>query len=286
MDAALWRDLQLFAVAARCGTLTEAARELGLGQATLSRRLAALEHALGHRLFDRGPRGLSLTPAGAQALPHAQAMERSARGLRNTLAALDARPTGSLRVAVPPGAAEVLLIPALPELRARYPELHLELLEGTRLVDLVAGQAELGLRTEEPTHPELVGVKLWEGGISVWAHPELAQSSSSPASMAWIGWSAELSHIRQARMLLDLDPAPRWALRSSSMSVQLQAVERGLGRAIVGDLIGEKMGWTRLQQLDGREKAWAVFHHQLRGVPRLQAVLDFLREQTVRWATG
>ncbi|MED5370109.1 MAG: LysR family transcriptional regulator [Myxococcota bacterium] len=285
MDAALWRDLQLFAVAARCGTLTEAARELGLGQATLSRRLAALEHALGHRLFDRGPRGLSLTPAGEQALPHAQAMERSARGLRSALATLDAAPSGSLRVAIPPGAAELLLLPALPRLHAQYPELYVELLESARVVDLVAGQAELALRTAAPTHPELVGVQLWEGGVGVWAHPAFAASLSSPMPTRWVGWSVEFSHIRQARMLADLDPSPSWALRSNSLSVQIQAVDRGLGAMVVGDLIGRGMGWQRLQTLPGQEQAWAVFHHQLRGVPRLRAVLDFLRQEVARWQT-
>ncbi len=282
-----WDDLKLFAVAARTGSMSAAARELGLGQATLSRRIASLEHKAGHRLFDRTPRGLRLTQAGERALPFVQSMLQSAQGLAHALAAQDSRPAGLVRIAMPPGIAETVILPIVPELRLRYPELGVELLASAELVDLVAGQADLALRSRAPTHPELVGIHLFDSGMGVWASPELAAQGLALEQMSWVGWPQSHRHIIQARLLPQLVPEPRWALRSDSFVAQLEAARMGLGAIVMGDALARRVGdlvkVTSPADSWPKEPAYIVLHKDLRRVPRVRAVLDFLQEKVQEW---
>ena len=282
-----WDDLKLFAVAARTGSMSAAARELGLGQATLSRRIAALEQKSGHRLFDRTPRGLRLTQAGERALPFAQSMLQSAQGLAHALAEQDSRPAGLVRIAMPPGIAETVILPELPELRRRYPDLGVELLASAELLDLVAGQADIALRSRAPTHPELVGIHLFESGVGVWASPELAAQGLALEELPWVGWPQSHRHILQARLLRELVPEPKWALRSDSFVAQLQAARMGLGALTVGNALAERLGGLAKVASAAdewpKEPAYMVLHKDLRRVPRVRVVLDFLQEKVAGW---
>lgn len=282
-----WDDLRLFAVAARTGSMSAAARELGLGQATLSRRIASLEQHSGHRLFDRTPRGLRLTHAGKQALPFAERMAQAAQGLQSVLAEQDAHPAGPVRIAMPPGIAETVILPLVPALRARYPELSIALLASDQILDLVAGQADIALRSKAPSHPELVGIRLFESGVGVWATPELVAQGLPLSALPWVGWSESHRHILQARLLRELVSEPRWALRSDSFVAQLQAARMGLGAIVIGDALAERIGGLHkvASPADAwpKEPAFAVVHRDLRRVPRVRVVLDFLQEQVRQW---
>src|SRR4029079_403948 len=79
-----WGDVRFFLAAARCGSLGAAARELGVEHTTVSRRLGALEDALGAKLFARTPDGLALTPAGAEVLPLAESIEQAAQAIERS----------------------------------------------------------------------------------------------------------------------------------------------------------------------------------------------------------
>ncbi len=282
-----WDDLRLFAVAARTGSMSAAARELSLGQATLSRRIAALEQRSGHRLFDRTPRGLRLTQAGERALPFAERMSQAAQSLHSVLAEQDAHPAGSVRIAMPPGIAETVILPLVPELRARYPELSVALLASDQILDLVAGQADIALRSQAPTHPELIGIRLFESGVGVWATQALAESGLPLAELPWVGWSESHRHILQARLLRQLVSEPKWAVRSDSFVAQIQAARMGLGAIVIGDALAGRIGDLHkvASQADAwpEEPAFAVVHRDLRRVPRVRVVLDFLQEQVRQW---
>ncbi|MFT5583847.1 MAG: DNA-binding transcriptional LysR family regulator [Cognaticolwellia sp.] len=283
-----WDDLKLFAVAARTGSMSAAARELGLGQATLSRRISNLEQQSGHRLFDRTPRGLRLTQAGERALPFAQSMVQSSLGLAHAMSAHDSRPAGVVRIAMPPGIAETVILPIIPELRARYPDLGVELLASADLLDLVAGQADIALRSKAPSHPELVGIHLFDSGVGVWASPALHTEGLTLAELPWVGWSQSHRQIVQARLLKELVPEPIWAVRSDSFVAQIQAARLGLGAIMMGSALARHIGGlvpvASVADEWPSEPAYAVVHKDLRRVPRVRVVLDFLQEQVQSWA--
>src|SRR5215470_3807034 len=99
-----WADVRVFAALARCGSLSATARALSVNHATVARRLAGLEQALGSKLLERRPTGYELTAAGRSALGPATAMETAANELRR----FEPEPTlsGLVRITATPSLAE------------------------------------------------------------------------------------------------------------------------------------------------------------------------------------
>jgi DNA-binding transcriptional LysR family regulator len=135
-EAALdWNDLRHLLVLRDCGNIAGAARRLKVDQATVRRRLAALQKAAGVALVVKVPGGLVLTIAGARAVEAARAMDASATQLEASLAALDSSLAGAVRIAAPDTLATWVLAPALGELHSLHPELTVELAAGAQAPD-------------------------------------------------------------------------------------------------------------------------------------------------------
>jgi len=156
-----WDDARVVALL-RERSLSAAGARLGVNASTASRRLTALEAALGTRLFDRTPDGVLPTAVALELAPHAEAMERAAAGLALMAQGRETRPEGEVRLSALPGMAEFLLAPALPRLFARYPRLGLVLDASVAYVDLTQREADLALRTRRPTKGDLIVRSLGE----------------------------------------------------------------------------------------------------------------------------
>ncbi|WP_280554799.1 LysR family transcriptional regulator, partial [Halomonas sp. 25-S5] len=122
----IWDDTRTFLAVARHGTLSGAALELNLGIATLSRRIERLEAALELPLFVRQQSGYQLTEEGADLVEKAEALEAAAVAFSSG-ASVQAQMTGTVRLATAENLATGLILPALPEFRAQYPELSVEI---------------------------------------------------------------------------------------------------------------------------------------------------------------
>lgn len=196
-------SLQAFAQAANCGSLSAAARRLGKSQSTISEAVARLEIDLGVALFERGPRKLQLTAAGASLLAHAEevlcASDRLARHAAGLARGQEARLTLALSDAYQPKQYEV----RLQELDQRFPDLQFESLiaEQTDVLDLVTqGRAQLGLLGAQATYPPHI------------AHARLEMSSEFGLFVAKGHPLSTLPQVRQ-------DDLSRWRLlRLSSVA--------------------------------------------------------------------
>ncbi|MEL6178134.1 MAG: LysR family transcriptional regulator, partial [Myxococcota bacterium] len=111
-----WDDLQIVLAVARHGSATQASKALNMTQATISRRLQALEEALGHALFIRTPEGMLPTELAQMLLPQAEQMEQSAFDVASTAREFDGEPRGTVRMALPEDMTAVQVVPRLPEL--------------------------------------------------------------------------------------------------------------------------------------------------------------------------
>ena len=117
-------EMALFVEVAQANGFSRAAAKLGMPQSTLSRRIAALENALGLRLFNRSTRRLELTGAGAYYLERALPIVAEARLLHGALDEMRETVRGALRVSLPVDMAYNMVAPLLPEFAARYPDLR------------------------------------------------------------------------------------------------------------------------------------------------------------------
>jgi DNA-binding transcriptional LysR family regulator len=136
----------VFTAIADAGSLSRAARDLGLAKGTVSKALSRLEARLGAPLFTRHSRSLALTTLGADALPRARALVEAGRALEAAGREAGRRPSGTVRLAAPLAFGEAYLAPILPDFLAAHPDIRLVIHLDDAPTDLVAGGFDLGLR--------------------------------------------------------------------------------------------------------------------------------------------
>jgi DNA-binding transcriptional LysR family regulator len=151
-----WDNARIFLALCRVGTLRGAAEQLGIDQATVGRRLAAMEKSLGARLFLRTPAGYVATPAGELAASAAERMEQGAEQLLRQMQGIDERLCGVVRLAATDTAASTFLIPALQKLRAQHPGIRIVMTTSTQITNLTRREADLAVRTLRPDNPDLI----------------------------------------------------------------------------------------------------------------------------------
>lgn len=151
-------DLAAFASVARTRSFTRAAAELGLSPSALSHAMAALERRLGVRLLARTTRSVAPTAAGQQLL---QSLDPALAQVRDGVASLaDWRgaPSGTVRLATFGYAARTILAPRLPQFLLDHPDVSVEVIVEDRLIDLVAGGFDAGIRLSEAVEKDMVAV--------------------------------------------------------------------------------------------------------------------------------
>ena len=141
-----WDDLRCVLAIARAGSLSGAARELGIEHSTVFRRLNSVEKRLGVRLFERSPRGYTPTACGELAAAAAGAMESEALGVERRMLGADARLTGVVRLATSELFAGFLLPRVLKQFLEAHPGVEVETHIASRMVDLTRREADLALR--------------------------------------------------------------------------------------------------------------------------------------------
>lgn len=151
-----WDNARVFLALHRAGTLRGAAEQLEIDQATVGRRLAAMEKSLGARLFLRTPAGYVPTPAGEMAATAATQMEQGAEQLLRQMQGIDERLCGVVRLAASDTMAQHFLMPALQQVRRQHPNIRVVLTTSTLISNLTRREADLAVRTLRPDSPDLI----------------------------------------------------------------------------------------------------------------------------------
>lgn len=280
-DAA-WEDLALLLAALDTGSLSRAASSLGVSQSTASRRLQRLEEVVQGTLFDRRPEGLAPTALALELAPHARAIGEQMREIQRVASGYESAPRGRVRLALVDGLGPHLLLPGLPELRARHPELELDLLAGTEVLDLVRGEADLALRFIPPTAPDLVVRELLRIPLAAYVHPDLL-ARTGVDGLPWVALHDPELRYDETRWLM-AHAHPRHLTRVSSWSLLHAAIHSGTAAGIISPAVAQ--GLVRVPLKAPELPTYAllmVYHRSLRQVPRVRAVREWLVEQAERW---
>ncbi len=162
-----WDDARVFLAVCRESTLRGAARVLGVDQATVGRRINALEKSLSATLFLRTSEGYALTAVGEAALLSVEKMERSALDLQRQIQGLDDRLTGTVRVSTTDSLAIDYLIPSIAQLHAKHPDVRVQLDASTQLLSLAKREADIAVRNQRPDNPDLIARRIarWPVGL-------------------------------------------------------------------------------------------------------------------------
>lgn len=218
------------------GSITAAARGLGLPRASLSRRLSALEAELGVRLLHRSTRKLVLTPAGEELYQRARRIVAEASEAWQAVRRLDDVPRGLLRVSATDAALGDLFVDFL----AEFPEVRLEVRSTTRHVDLIAEGVDVAIRFGPVKDPKLIVRKVADGRQLVVAAPAYIQARGRPTRPAElkdhdciIGFAGELSPARTWPLLAGGAVPVGGRLACNELRLAVRAARRGLGLALL-----------------------------------------------------
>ena len=232
-----WNDLELFLAVADTGSLTAAARKLGVTQPTASRRLLDLEASVGEALFVRGVDGARLTSFGERMLDPARRMADWAGEAERVAERTQTAPHGVVRITAAPGNAFDFVAPFAGYLREKLPEIRLEVISTVHYLDLGRREADLALRFQAPTQRDLVSVANVQFEVGAFASPSYAaRIPKKPAltDVDWIGWAPPLDHLSPNPELAALIPGFRPSFASDDFLVQLRAAMAGLGVIFLG----------------------------------------------------
>ncbi|MCI4661534.1 MAG: LysR family transcriptional regulator [Neomegalonema sp.] len=282
-----WDDGRLLLAVARAGQMLGAARALGLNQATLSRRLAALEARLQTKLLERGPSGCSLTSEGAALLAH---LERAESAFIEGEALFEqgaAHVAGTVRIGAPDGLGVHFLAPRLHKLMARHPGLRLQLVPVPRSFSLSQREADIAVMIGRPDRGRLVVRKLTDYSLGLYASRDYLEAHGTPQSLddlarhRLIGYVEDL--IFTPELAYTAEILERWPaqLEIASAIGQFEAVRAGAGVGILHDFIaaGTRDLVRLFAQTSIHRAYWTAYHEDLRAIRRVQIVSQFLNDE-------
>jgi DNA-binding transcriptional LysR family regulator len=281
-----WDHLRVFLAVARTGRVAVAARRLQVEHTTVSRRLAALESRLGAPLFHRTAAGYLLTPAGEGILAEAEAMERAAAAIAANVRARTGARMGRVRLSLAPEFASDWLAPTLPAFRARHPRITLQVLVGTRSLDLSRGEAELAVRTPRPQQVGLVTARLAHTTLAVFAARSLVEplgltrlDADSARVVPLLVYTASLQLLQRAAWFQPVLAAADVALETNGTHALLAAARAGAGAAVLPTFVGRRHpDLVCISEPVAEHDVWLVLHPEFRRDPAVRAVADFLKE--------
>jgi DNA-binding transcriptional LysR family regulator len=287
-----WDLYRSFLAVIDSGSLSGAARDLGIAQPTVGRHIEALEQALGGApLFTRSPGGLRPTETALALAPHAQAMAAAAQALVRTASGEADAAAGVVRITASEIVGGEVLPALLTEFREAHPRVTIELALSNRPEDLLRREADIAVRMMRPTQDALLAKRIGAVAVGIFAHRGYLQKHGEPRSLDEAGHTAvgfdRDPQVARAMRAANL-PLGRefFAFRSDSDLAQLAALRAGFG--VGGCMFGlARRDPNLVHVLPGvgfEMEMWVVMHEDLRASRRMRLMFDHLVEGLTAYA--
>lgn len=277
-----WSRARAFLATAETGSLSAAARELGLTQPTLGRQVAALEEELGLLLFDRTGRSLVLTPAGRALLPRARAMAEAALAFSRSAAGLTDEIDGKVVITASEFYAAFRLPPIIARLQRLHPGIQVEIRADNDISDLARREADIALRNTRPDNPELVARRLpddegrFYGSADYIASLGPIKRLEDLSRARFLAWDSDEALPRLLQGFGVATTAESFPLATRNHLVQWQLCGAGLGLGAFATPEGDRH-LTRVPLLPAIPfPVWLVAHKDLAHSRRLRITWDLI----------
>ncbi len=288
-----WDRLQYFLFVARHGTLARASAALHVDATTVSRRVSALEAALGQTLFERAPTGFVLTAAGRALVPHAEAMAAAAARIHSAREGGSAL-SGQLRVSVSEGFGNSFIAPRLAGFVAAHPELEIDLVASSGFLNPSRREADMAVLLARPRKGPLITRKLSDYSLGIYAPAErpdwqetVASAPLSRTGIPVIGYMPDILYAPELDYLGEIEPGLRATVRSSSILAQRRMIAGGAGVGVLPCFLASSdpaLVRVRPEQTVARA-FWLALHRDVAPQPRIRAFIDWL-DTEVRESRG
>jgi len=290
MEKTDWNQLRAFLETAETGSLSAAARKLGLTQPTLSRQVVAIEQRMGVTLFERVGKTMAITPTGLDLLEHARAMGAAAEALGLAATGRSQAIEGVVSVSASDAVAAHLLPPLVRQLREREPGIGIEVISSNALSDLLRREADIAIRHVKPEQPDLIARLIREATASFYASNDWVKAYGHPRSaeeaahLPFVGSDRSgkfLTYLQQHGLPLSESNFSCYADHSVA---HWALVRQGMGiGAMMDEIASDTPGVVRV--LDDvppvRFPIWLVTHRELRTSRRIRVVFDALAQGLV-----
>ncbi|MCW5774064.1 MAG: LysR family transcriptional regulator [Rhodospirillaceae bacterium] len=281
-----WDAYRFVLAVADAGSLAQAARRLRVDATTVGRRIAALERALSARLFDRRDRRMVPTALGN--LVAARAAEAGAvlAAVKDAAESEAARAVGTVRLSSLPFLINHVLADGVPALARAHPGLRVAFAASSSNANLSRREADIALRYARPSAgAEIVCRRLGAVGYAVYAaKTEAARAEDLP----WIGLDEEFSHLPEAAWIARRAAAEGQAAATvAEVETMRRLVAAGVGRSLLPMLVGDAdAALARLSDRLIEREVWLLVHRDLRNLPRIRAVVDWIDARVAACLSG
>ena len=286
-----WNKARAFLVTAEEGSLSAAARALGMAQPTLGRQVDGLEQELGIVLFERVGRGLTLTPSGLELLDHVRDMGEAAGRVSMTALGQSQALEGTICISASETYAVVLLPPIIARLRIMEPGIQVEIVVANHASDLRRREADIAIRNFRPTEPDLIAKRIGDADAVLYATPDYIEKIGNPTKPYDLRHADFVNMDHGGMMLKGLNTLglglteANFPLLTESYLVMWELVRQGAAIGILDAHIGDADPVVRRVLPDLEPLVfpiWLVSHRELSTSRRIRRVYDFLAEELRR----
>ncbi|WP_108861507.1 LysR family transcriptional regulator [Ruegeria sp. Alg231-54] len=286
-----WNKARAFLVTAEEGSLSAAARALGMAQPTLGRQVDGLEQELGIVLFERVGRGLTLTPSGLELLDHVRDMGEAAGRVSMTALGQSQALEGTICISASETYAAVLLPPVIAKLRILEPGIQVEIVVANHASDLRRREADIAIRNFQPTEPDLIAKKIGDADAVLYATPDYIAKIGYPTKPYDLRHADFVNMDHGGMMIKGLNTLglglteANFPLLTESYLVMWELVRQGAAIGILDAHIGDADPIVRRVLPDLEPlffPIWLVSHRELKTSRRIRRVYDFLAEELRR----
>jgi len=280
-----WSLYRSFLAVMREGSLSGAARSLGLTQPTIARHIEALEQSIGLELFVRSQQGLSPTEGALELKPYAESLAATTAAMIRAASGQGKAVKGAVRVS----ASEIMGAEVLPlifaGLRQQHPQLEIELVLSNAVDNLLRREADIAVRMVEPAHEALVIKRIGTVTVGLYAHRSYLDRAGRPHTLdglqkhSLIGFDRETPEIRSMRQRIQGLKTVHFAFKTDSDIAQLMTIRAGFGIGFCQAALARRD--PNLERvLPGAFQfklgVWLAMHENLRSTPRCRAAFDGL----------
>ncbi len=288
-----WSDLRLFLAVARAGSTLGAAKALAVNQTTVSRRMQALERALGLTLFERRTRGYRLTDQGKALVPLAERVEKAATNLALSVERMQRSLSGIVRLTSAEMIASRIVIPIAAEFQQRHPEVLIELLADDARLDILHGEADVAIRAGfRPEDPRLIARRLPYAAWALYCSRAYARRNGTPGNIEEIaghdllGYSGNIARHPGYKWFIAHADRARVVSYSNTVPNMIAVLRSGLGIGILPCFVGDPEDdllrcFDPLENL--RADIWLVTSEKARAAPPVRAFIDFAVPRIQAW---
>lgn len=282
-----WDFYRTFLTVLKEGSLSAAARDLGLTQPTVGRHIDALEGNIGFQLFIRSPQGLIPTEAALDLKPHAEQLAANAAALLRAATGQGKTVRGTVRISASEVIGIEVLPPMLAALNERHPDLVIELSVSDAVEDLLRQEADIAVRMVAPAQDALITRRIGGIPLGLHAHRRYLDLHGTPEKLEdlrthrMIGFDRESAFVRAMRKRVPLLEIMRPTLKSDSNLAQMAMIRAGCGIGVCQvELARRDPNLVRLfhAEFELPLETFVVMHETMKTTPRCRVTFDALVE--------